>query len=234
MIKSMTGYSRNETKTDFGTLVVELKAWNHRYCNVTVRVPDSLSRFEYQIQSAIRNRVSRGQVQASIELVEGASTSTQYPVVNIKLAEQYYEQLLQLQKALGFIDETSVFLLVQLPGVLTTQEEVLDEKEVWLALQPLLESALDRLETTKQTEGAAMLEEIQQRLQSIQFLTEAIESASANLVEAAHARLEARLNELFEGRVEIDPDRLAVEAGVIAARSDITEELVRLDSHCSQ
>ena len=79
-----------------------------------------------------------------------------------------------------------------------------------------------------------MLEDIEGRIQSIQSLTREIKSVSADLVEAAHTKLEARLNELFEGRAEIDPDRLTMEAGVIAARSDITEELVRLDSHCSQ
>ena len=131
-------------------------------------------------------------------------------------------------------DEISLPLLVQLPGVLTAQKADLDEEAVWKVLQSHLETVLDGLETTKQAEGAAMLEEIKGLLHSVQLLTRKIKAASADLVESTHTRLEVRLNELLEGRVKIDPHRLTMEAGIIASRSDITEELVRLDSHCSQ
>ena len=234
MIKSMTGYSRRETEATFGKLVIEVKSWNHRYCNVTVRTPDLLSRFEHRIQNAIRNRIPRGQIQVSVELVADASTSNQLPVLDFALAKQYYQELVRLQEELPLQGEVSASLLAQLPGVFTIQEAILDEEAIWQTLQSLLAAVLNQLKATKQAEGTIMLGDMHERLQSIQLLTTKIKSASTNLVEAAHAKLEARLNQLFEGRVEIDQDRLVVEAGIIASRSDITEELVRLDSHCSQ
>ena len=234
MIKSMTGYSRHEAETTFGKLVIEIKSWNHRYCNVTVRTPDLLSRFEHRIQNAIRNRIPRGQIQVSVELAADASTSNQRPVLDFALAKQYYQELMRLQEELPLQGEVSASLLAQLPGVFSIQEAILDEEAIWQTLQSLLATVLDQLEATKQAEGSVMLGDMTGRLQSIQLLTTEIKSASTDLVEAAHAKLEARLNQLFEGRVEIDQDRLVVEAGVIASRSDITEELVRLDSHCSQ
>lgn len=234
MIRSMTGYSRHKAETPFGQLIIEIKSWNARYCKVTVRTPEFLSRFDHQINSAIRNRVSRGQVQATVEWTEDASVSNQLPILDSKLAEQYHQALVKLQNRLQFGDEISLSLLVQLPGVLTAQKADLDEEAVWQVLQSHLETALDGLETTKQAEGTAMLEEIKGLLHSIQLLTRKIKAASADLVESTHTRLEARLNELLEGRVKIDPHRLTMEAGIIASRSDITEELVRLDSHCSQ
>ncbi len=234
MIRSMTGYSRHRAETAFGQLVIELKSWNHRYCNVTVRTSELLSRFENRIQSAIRNRIPRGQIQATVELGKDASTATQLPVADFALAKQYHQELVRLQNELHLGGETSVSLLAQLPGVLTVQEAALDEEAVWQMLQSLLETALDGLDITKQAEGAVMLEEIEGRIQSIQSLAGEIKSVSVDLVEAARTKLEARLNELFEGRAKIDSDRITMEAGVIASRSDITEELVRLDSHCSQ
>ncbi len=234
MIRSMTGYSRHRAETNFGQLIIEIKSWNSRYCKVTVRTPEFLSRFDHQIHSAIRNRVSRGQIQATVEWTEDTSVSDQLPILDFKLAEQYHQALVKLQNRLQLGNEISLPTLVQLPGVLTAQKADLDEEAIWEVLESHIEIALDGLDTTKQAEGAAMLEEIKGLLHSIQLLTRKIKAASADLVESTHTRLEARLNELLEGRVKIDPHRLTMEAGVIASRSDITEELVRLDSHCSQ
>ena len=234
MIRSMTGYSRHRAETPFGQLVIEIKSWNARYCKVTVRTPEFLSRFDHQIHSAVRNRVSRGQIQATVEWTEDASASNQLPILDFKLAEEYHQVLIKLQNRLQLGNEISLPMLVQLPGVLTAQKSDLDEQAIWEVLQSHIETALDGLETTKQAEGTAMLEEIKGLLHSIQLLTRKIKAASADLVESTHTRLEARLNELLEGRVKIDPHRLTMEAGVIASRSDITEELVRLDSHCAQ
>ena len=234
MIKSMTGYSRHKAETAFGQLTIEIKSWNARYCKVTVRTPEFLSRFDHQIHNAVRNRVSRGQIQATVEWAENASGSNQLPALDFKLAEQYHQELIRLQNGLQLEDEISLSLLVQLPGVLNTQKADLDEGAVWKVLESYLGTVLDGLETTKQVEGTAMLEEIKGLLHLIRLLTRKIKAASADLVESTRTRLEARLNELLEGRVKIDPHRLMMEAGVIASRSDITEELVRLDSHCSQ
>ena len=234
MIKSMTGYSRCESETPFGTLIIELKAWNHRYCNVTVRLPQPLSRFEHQIQNLIRNRVPRGQIQVSIELVQNAAASQNRPVLDLALAKQYHQELVQLQNELHIQSEISVAFLAQLPGVLTLQESVLEEEAAWNAVKSLSETALEQLDMTKQAEGRAMFDELDQRLRSIQSLAKEIRAASVDVMQAAQAKLETRLNELFQGRVEIDQNRLVMEAGVLASRADITEELVRLDSHCIQ
>ena len=124
-----------------------------------------------------RNRVSRGQIQATVEWTEDASTSNQLPVLNSKLAEQYHQSLVKLQNRLQFGGEISLSLLVQLPGVLTAPKADLDEEAVWKVLQSHLETALDRLETTKRAEGAAMLEEIKGTLHSIQLLTRKIKGS---------------------------------------------------------
>ncbi len=234
MIKSMTGYSRCSSETRIGALTIELKAWNHRYCNVTVRTPNSLSQFEHRIQSLIRNRVSRGQIQVSVELVKITSSSDDSVVLDLELAKQYHQKLARLQIELDLNNDISVGLLARLPGIIVLEEPTLGEEETWTELQSTLETALVQLDRTRQTEGSAMYEALNQHLCAVRFLATEVRSSSEGVMQAVQEKLETRLDELLQGPIEIAPERLVMEAGVIASRSDITEELVRLDSHCDQ
>ena len=234
MIKSMTGYSRYSSETRFGALTIELKAWNHRYCNVTVRTPNSLAQFEHRIQNLIRHRVSRGQIQVSIELVKIASSSADSLVLDLALAKRYYQKLARLQNELDLKSDISVSLLAGLPGIFILQEPTVAEEETWTELQSTLETALEQLDIARQTEGSAMYKALNLHLCAVRCLAKEVRSGSEGVMQTIQEKLEARLDELLQNRIEIDSDRLVMEAGVIASRSDITEELVRLDSHCTQ
>ena len=234
MIKSMTGYSRYSSETRFGSLTIELKAWNHRYCNVTVHTPNSLAQFEHRLQNLIRHRVSRGQIQVSIELVKIASSSADSLVLDLALAKRYYQKLARLQNELDLKGDLSVSLLAELPGVFVLQEPTVAEEETWTELQSTLETALGQLDLARQTEGRAMYEALNLHLCAVRSLAKEVQSCSEGVMQVVQEKLEVRLNELLQSRIEIEPDRLVMEAGVIAARSDITEELVKLDSHCTQ
>ena len=234
MIKSMTGYSRCSSEPRFGALTIELKAWNHRYCNVTVRTPNSLSQFEHRIQSLIRNRVSRGQIQVSVELVKITSSLDDNLVLDLALAKRYHQKLVQLQNELDLKGDISVGLLARLLGVFVLQEPTVGEEETWTELQSTLETALEQLEVTRQTEGSTISKALSHHLCAVRSLAKEVRSSSEGVMQTIQEKLEARLDELLQNRIEIDSDRLVMEAGVIASRSDITEELVRLDSHCTQ
>lgn len=234
MIISMTGYSRYSSETRFGALTIELKAWNHRYCNVTVRSPNSLSQFEHRIQNLIKQQVSRGQIQVSIELVKISSSSAGSLILDLALAKQYYQKLVRLQNELELSSDISVSLLAGLPGVFVLQEPAVAEEETWAELKSTLETALDQLNVARQTEGNAMCEALSQHLGSVRSLAKEVQSYSEGIMQEVQEKLEIRLNELLSNRIEIDPDRLVMEAGLVASRSDISEELVRLDSHCKQ
>ena len=234
MIKSMTGYSRCSSETRIGALTIELKAWNHRYCNVTVRTPNSLSQFEHRIQSLIRNRVSRGQIQVSVELVKITSSSDDSVVLDLEMAKQYHQKLVRLQIELDLKNDISVGLLARLPDIFVLQKPTVGGEETWTELESTLETALVQLDRTRQTEGSAMYEALNQHLCAVRFLATEVRSSSEGVMQAVQEKLETRLDELLQGPIKIAPERLVMEAGVIASRSDITEELVRLDSHCDQ
>ena len=234
MIKSMTAYSRKEGYTSFGTLTIEVKTWNHRHSNVSVRLPPLLSQFDHPIRTAVRNRIHRGQAQVSIELSKNDSDTGSHLKFNLALARQYHQGLAEIQNELQLQDEISLAVLARLPGVFNLDEPTIDEQSAWIEVQPLLEQTLDGLDEMKRAEGQVMSEAILELLKSIQSYLRELDGARGNLVETTKSRLETRLNELFEGQIEIDENRIMMEAGVIASRSDVTEELVRLDSHCAQ
>lgn len=230
----MTGYSRKEGCTTFGTLTIEVKTWNHRHSNVSVRIPPLLSQFEHPIRTAVRNRIHRGQAQVNIELSENDTESGSHLKFNLALAKQYHQGLAEIRNELQLQDEIPLAVLARLPGVFTLGKLTIDEHSAWIDIQSLLAQTLDGLDQMKRAEGQVMSEAILELLKSIQSRLRELDDARENLVEAAKNKLEARLNELFEERIEIDRNRIVMEAGVIASRSDVTEELVRLDSHCAQ
>ena len=234
MIKSMTGYSRKEANTTFGALTIEAKTWNHRHSNVSVRIPPLLSQFEHPIRTTVRSRIHRGHAQVTIELSEIDTESGSHLKFNLALARQYHQGLVEIRNELQLLDEISLQVLAQLPGVFSLGKPTVDAQSAWNEVQPLLEQTLDGLDQMKRTEGQVMSEAILELLKSIQSYLRKLDGARENLVETAKNKLETRLNELFEGHVEIDKNRIVMEAGVIASRSDVTEELVRLDSHCGQ
>ena len=234
MIKSMTGYSRKEGHTAFGTLTIEAKTWNHRHSNVSVRIPPLLSQFEHPIRTAVRNRIYRGQAQVNLELSESDAESSSHLRFNLALAKQYHQGLTELRNELELQDEIPLAALARLPGVFTIGEATIDEQSAWSDIQSVLKQALDSLDQMKRAEGQAMSDAIFELLKSIQSRVQKLDGARENLVTTEKNRLENRLNEIFDGRMKIDKARLVMEAGVIASRSDVTEELVRLDSHCAQ
>ncbi len=234
MIKSMTGYSRKEANTTFGALTIEVKTWNHRHSNVSVRIPPLLSQFEHPIRTTVRSRIHRGQAQVTIELSENDTQSGSHLKFNLALARQYHQGLAEIRNELQLPDEISLEVLAQLPGVFSLSKPTVDAQSAWNEVQPLLEKTLDGLDQMKHAEGQVMSGAMLELLKSIQSYLRKLDGARENLVESAKNRLETRLNELFEGHVEIDKNRIIMEAGVIASRSDVTEELVRLDSHCVQ
>ena len=230
----MTGYSRHDSETALGRLTIELKAWNHRHSNITVRLPSLLSQFEHRILSAVRHHVHRGQAQVGVELSENDSSLSTHLSLNVALAKEYHAGLTRLQKELRQPGEIPVSDVAKLSGVFTLQQPTIDEDSTWHEIQSLLKKTLDSLDVTKRIEGRAMSEAISQLLNSIKCHVRELTRALKNAVKTTQGKLEARLNELFEGRIEIDQNRLAMEAGVIASRTDVTEELVRLESHCAQ
>jgi len=232
-LRSMTGYGRSAVETPFGKLVVEVKTVNHRYSQISSRIPPQISSLEPKILKLLKHRIARGQIYLNMELIsdEGA-TLPKWVTVDIDLARQYKRHLDSLRESLGIGEPVSLSLIGSMPGVFELVEPELDEGEVWRWLERGLNEALDALDETRLAEGERMKSDMSQRLSLIAGSVERIKEIARNDVERYMRKLSERMREILEGGY--DESRLMMEAAMLAERSDISEEIVRMESHIRQ
>ncbi|NLI12789.1 YicC/YloC family endoribonuclease [Pelotomaculum propionicicum] len=232
MIKSMTGYGRGEASSPGKKFNVELKAVNHRFCEVVLRMPRSLSLFEDRIKKLIQSRIARGRVDGFLSQEE-CGEKTVAVKVDKALAAAYYRAVKDLQESLDIAGSIKIKYLTDLPGVLVVEEPAEDLEKLWPAILEAVEAALANLILMREAEGEQLATDLRQRIEKLALLNDQIRARSPLVVEEYREKLRARLNDFIKDG-SLDPERLAAEAAVFADRSNITEETVRLDSHLKQ
>ncbi|OAT81428.1 YicC/YloC family endoribonuclease [Desulfotomaculum copahuensis] len=232
MLTSMTGFGRGEAAGGGKKFTVELKAVNHRYCEIVLRLPRNMVSLEERARRQIQTAVRRGRVDGYISLEDAAEQS---PLVKVDkgLAGSYYKAMKELQAELALPGEVSPTWLFGMPGVLVTEEPATDVEEWWPFVQQALTAAVDGLMSMRRAEGARLQVDLLERLARIEELTRQIEARSPQVVKEYHTRLKQRLAEWLAGG-PLDEARLATEAALFAERSNINEEVVRLYSHLAQ
>lgn len=232
MVCSMTGFGRGQYKTGEIEVSIEIRSVNHRYRDISVKIPRYLSFIEERVRQYIQSRISRGRVDVycSYELLEKRQVEV---CVNGELARNYRNALQFLKDQTGLQDDMSLSLLASFPEVITTSQKELDEEEVWQQFFSALEQAADVLVGMRSREGENLYKDVLTRLDKIQKLVFEIEERSQNVVIEYKERLEKRVKELARD-IELDKDRLGQEVVIFADRSSIDEEIVRLKSHISQ
>lgn len=233
-MKSMTGFGRGTVSGDDFKITVEIKTVNNRYLDIHLRLNQELSSLEMNIRKLISSRLSRGRVDLSIGFERSATTTYE---VNRPLVAGYISVLRDIQKEFTLAGDVDINSLTRLPGALTTARDDLDEKSK-AGIERAVGEALDDLERMRESEGAALAEEMRGRVAKIEAEVPVIENAAAGLADAYRQRLQKRIGELVNRgggpAIELDAGRLAQEVAYLADRSDISEELVRLRSHLDQ
>ena len=232
-MKSMTGYGKGTVNGDDFSVSVDLKTVNNRFLDIHLRVGAELSALETTIKRRISSRLSRGRVDVAVSIERSAQVAYE---LNRPLIAGYVSALKQMQQDFGIGGDLDINVLARIPGALQPARNGIDERMI-AALEQAVDQALDELEKMRQQEGAALCNELRERLQKIEALVPTIESAAAGLADAYRLRLQKRIGELLNrgGQVvEIDPARLAQEVAYLADRSDVSEEMVRLRSHLAQ
>jgi uncharacterized protein (TIGR00255 family) len=233
MIKSMTGYGRGEWQGDGKKVEVELKSFNHRYCDVSLRLPRRLNPLENQARNLIRQRISRGRIEVSVQIDESANPEQKLEL-DLNLAKDYYRALKSLQENLGIPGEVRLEMLSSFRDIFTRKEVETDLEKEWKNLQAALEEALGGLEAMRAEEGEKLREDFLGRLEAVSAMVREIEEKAPFSLRACRERLSQRVQELTEGMGGIDENRLAQEVAFLAERCDITEEFVRIRSHLNQ
>lgn len=231
MIKSMTGFGRAKCEYEGREYNVEIKSVNHKYSDVSIKIPRQISYLEEKVRKEILTKVSRGKIDVFITLQDYSEKGKNIKI-NKELAKVYISQLRELAEETGITANIDVIDISKFPEVLNISNE--DNEEIyWDELRGVLDTALDNFVAMRETEGNKICDDLKVRMERIKEKVSKISSYSAGLVEEYIVKLNTRVKELMSTDV-IDENRLAQEIVIFSDKSSIQEELTRLDSHISQ
>ena len=235
MIKSMTGFGRGEYADETGKVTVEIRAVNHRYLDISVKMPRRYSFAEEAIKAAIKEKLSRGKVEVNVS-IDNAGKSDSDVKLDADLAAKYYDALSTLRDSFEFGEESkvSLSLLARMPDVIKTSAAEEDEEAVTQRLVSAARKAADDICAMRETEGAKLAADLEARADTVSDIRARIEKRAPEIEKEYAAKFKARVEELLDGVYEVPEERIALEAAIFADKANITEELVRLDSHVSQ
>ncbi|WP_338062181.1 YicC/YloC family endoribonuclease [Vulgatibacter incomptus] len=228
----MTGFGSGRAQVNAEEVSVEIRSVNGKFCEAKVRLPRELQSLEAEVVREVKARLARGTVDVSIRRGSGAGSNLALRV-DEGLAERAAETLRALRDRLSLGGDVTLPEIVAIPGVISMQEPAPDLTAAGDALTAALDEALERLIAMREVEGRALREDLERRLGVVAERVASISEEAPTALRQGYERLRLRVEELAGG-LALDPARLAQEVALLAERSDIAEELTRLDSHLVQ
>lgn len=231
MLKSMTGFGKAEGETSLGKLNIEIRSINHRYCDINIKLPKRLTPIEQRIREVIKSQVSRGKIDVVFRFENTVNDKFQLKI-DLSLAQQYYKALQLLKEKLGLKDEINLQLFVGFRDLISLTEDISDVEPYWEEIDPILRKTIEDMDRMKRREGEFLKNDILIRLNTIKKELEIIKNQFLSSIKAYQSRLRERVRNLI-GSLDIEPFRFEQEVALLAERMDITEEIVRAESHLS-
>ena len=228
----MTAFGRGEAGADGYRFTVEVRTLNHRFCDIRVKLPRRYSDFEEDVKKKVSSQFSRGRIEVSV-LADDALDKVQHLTVDSELAKTYQRLLLILQEELGLKGDLGLDSLLNFRDIFALQEDEESRDKAWRVVETALDQAVVDCLQMRQEEGEAIKSDLSGRLHQLELLTGEVEGRAPMVVVETRDRLHRRIQDLL-GETELDEARLAQEVAFFAEKSDITEELVRLQSHIRQ
>ena len=229
MIKSMTGFGRGESEG----WVTELRSVNHRFGEISYRIPRNLASLDSRFREEIKKRVKRGRLDVSCSPENSRKSEAFTFSLDESLSDQVYHLLNRLKERYGLRQDLDLKDLTAFREIFRSQEETQDLERIWEAIHPSLEAALNSLDQMRLLEGGNLAEGIKESLRVIEGTCRKFIERSPQVVEMYRERLSKRISELLPEN-PLDQGRLLQEVLLFADRSDIREELTRLMSHIQQ
>ena len=233
-MKSMTGYGRGECSQNGFKITVELSSVNRKQSEISVALPREMEMLEAQIRDVINQFVSRGRLTTRVSLHAGASKLSARMHLNVPLAKAYARELNRLSAQLKLPGPVTLDQLARAPGVFQTDEQIVEEKDFWPAVQTALKRALGTLVKMRQREGAHLAQDLAKRIILMRKAASRIQKQAPEVAKRYREQLLERIKEAGLQAPGADDDRLLKEVVYFADRSDISEELSRLQSHFKQ
>ncbi len=233
MIKSMTGFGRGEYSDGKRSITAEIKTVNHRYSDINVKMPKRYSFAEERVKAIARGWIKRGKAEVSI-IVENITEDDMAVKLNSAVAGQYISNLRELQNMYEIDGKIDIALIASLPDVMKAVPDVEDEESVCTAVEKAVAAAAASLDEMRITEGEKLSEDLKMRGGLVRDIVRKIAQRAPMVVKDYTEKLYVRIRELVEDSVAVPEERILTEAAIFADKSNITEELVRLDSHMKQ
>jgi uncharacterized protein (TIGR00255 family) len=236
-IRSMTGFARVSRSTPFGELTLSIKTVNHRGLDMHFHMPLEFDGAEPALRAAIRKRVVRGHVQLQI-FFKRTTAGSGGTAINEPLLRTWLESFRDVAERFGVESRPDLNQALRLPGMLEVRTENLERSPELESLEDEAMAAaalaIEELDAFRMREGQAIENELRMRAACLRDLVAGMEDIRSRALPFFQQRLRERLGELLNGAPQIDPARIAQEAAILAERSDISEELLRLKTHADQ
>ena len=231
MIRSMTGYGKQSLNVEGREYQIEIKSVNHRYLDINVKIPKTISYLEETIKKEISNKIKRGKIDVFVSF-ENNSEEGRKIEINKQLAKLYIEQLKELAQEEKIESNIEVMDIAKIPDVLTIKVDE-ENSKIKDEIKQVTQGAVTRILEMKNIEGEKISQDLLQRIRNIQSKIVEISAKSTGLIEEYVVKLEKRVKELLKND-EVDKSRLAQEVVIYADKCSIEEEITRLKSHIFQ
>ncbi len=233
-MKSMTGYGRGEASRDGFKVTVELSSVNRKQGEISLTLPRELEMLEPRIRDLINRQISRGRLTARVNVHASEGNLCARMHLNVPLAKAYARELARLSKELKFPGPVTLDHLARAPGVFQTDEQLAEGEDFWPPVQKALRAALSGMLGMREREGAHLAADLTRRIATMRKAAKKIESQAPKVAEHYRRQLIERIKSAGLEAPGVDDDRLQKEVVYFADRSDISEELTRLQSHFKQ
>lgn len=229
MIKSMTGFGRSEVSNEDRKITVEMKSVNHRYCDISIKLPKKLGFFEVSIRNLLKKYIGRGKVDIYITY-EDFTENTVCVKYNSDLAKEYYDNLVKISEEFGIENDIRATVLSRYPEVFTLEEQTIDEVKLWELVEEAVKNAAEAFIETRIAEGENLKTDLKNKLNTMATLVDFVVERSPEIVGEYRSKLLAKVTELLQD-TKVDESILLTEVTVYADKICVDEETVRLKSH---
>ncbi len=229
MLKSMTGYGRNEAIAGTKKITVEIKSVNHRFSDYNIKVPRQYGYLEDKMRRKISESVSRGKIDVYV-CIETCGEADKVITLNRELAENYISALTEIKNTFGLKDDITVANIAAFPDVFRAETKRDDEEELWRAVESVAAPAIDAFISMREREGGRIEADLRARIEYMKKLAAEIDERSPQTVEEYKEKLYLKIQELLEDK-DIDDARILTEVAIFADKIAVNEETVRLYSH---
>lgn len=225
----MTGFGRSEVSNKDRKITVEMKSVNHRYCDISIKLPKKLGFFEVSIRNLLKKYIGRGKVDVYISY-EDYTENTVCVKYNSDLAQEYYDNLVKISEEFGIENDIRTTVLSRYPDVFTLEEQTIDEAKLWELVEEAVKNAAEAFVETRIAEGENLRLDLVTKLNNMAKLVDFVEERSPEIVGEYRSRLLAKVTELLQD-TKVDESILLTEVTVYADKICVDEETVRLMSH---